>query len=78
MTVTVAIDGVEIRWSGGRLADVIMPTLYNAEPHAVECLQQPGWDTETFSYVRAPTRRELKVMLSRWMRDHYKETWENA
>lgn len=78
MTIVVEQDGVELRWSGGRLADVWMPTLYNPEPHAVECLQQPGWDTATFSFVRAPTRRELKVILSRWLRDHYTETWENA
>lgn len=76
--VAAELDGVRIVWTGGRLADVIMPTRYSREPHAVECLQQPGWDTETFSFVRAPTVVELRTRLLEWMRDHYSEAWENA
>jgi hypothetical protein len=76
--VVASIDGVEIRWTGGRLADVWMPTRYDPAPHAVECLEHPGWDGATFSFKRAPTRLELRLVLSRWMRDHYSEAWENA
>jgi hypothetical protein len=71
-------EGVEIEWHGGRLADITMATRYDRVPHAVECLQIPGYDIERMEVLREPSAATLRTMLRDWMRDHYEEFWENA
>lgn len=76
--IVVRRDGVELRWEGGRLADVWMPTKYDPRPHAVECLDTGCYDFDRGEMTRAPTRAELAEMLARFMRDDYGTFWENA
>lgn len=76
--VVVAHEGVELRWTGGRLADVWMPTRYDPVPHAVECLDTGLYDWEAGAMRRAPTPSDLRPILSRWMREEYATCWENA
>lgn len=76
--IVVKQDGVELRWSGGRLADVWMPTKNDRSPHAVECLDTGLYDFDRGEMTRAPTRAELADRLRAFMRDDYGTFWENA
>lgn len=76
--IVVRQDGVELRWEGGRLADVWMPTKYDSRPHAVECIDTGLYDFDAGELTRCPTKDDLVPLLARFMRDDYGTFWENA
>ena len=69
----VELEGVELRWSGGRLADVYMPTATNPTPHAIHCL-----DVLDGEETGEPTREHLEAVLADFLREDYGAFYENA
>lgn len=72
------VQGVVIEWHGGRLADIIMPTAYDRQPHAVEALQVCDYDWEQGRITSEPTVESLTARLQLWLRECYDQAWENA
>lgn len=69
------VDGVRLRWYGGRHADVIMPTSRRPEPHVV-CSLSVG-DPQAPQALEHPGPM-LRRCLLLWMREHYAHAWRSA
>lgn len=74
--IEVDVEGVRLVWSGGRLADVVMPTRRDRAPHAVEALQVVDYDWERGEPKAPPAPEAMRDLLIAWIREDYSRCWE--